>query len=253
MNDINFDFTDRAYFVSGGSRGIGKAIVEALAKAGASCAVTYRSNDEDSMHSWAEGLSLGGVRVLPMRLDVRDPAAVRQSVGTALTQLGKLDGLVNNAGITRDELSLSMANSSWLDVIETNLNGSFFLAREVLKGLVRRKSGRIVNIASVSGITGLPGQANYCASKGGLIAMTRALALEMARFNIQVNALAPGFIETEMLQTMRENQRAGALQKVPGRRFGSAMEVAKAVLFMLSDAAAYMTGQTVVLDGGMTA
>jgi 3-oxoacyl-[acyl-carrier protein] reductase len=252
MNDVVFDFTDRVYFVSGGSRGIGKAIVEALAKAGASCAVTYRSDDE-SVHSWALGLSCGGARVLPLRLDVRDPEAVRRAVAAAVSELGKLDGLVNNAGITRDEISIKMADSSWQDVIETNLNGSFFLAREVLKGLVRRGGGRIVNIASVSGITGLPGQANYCASKGGLIAMTRSLALEMARFNIQINALAPGFIDTEMLQALPENQRAGALQKVPARRFGSALEVAKAVLFLLSDAAAYMTGQTMVLDGGLTA
>jgi 3-oxoacyl-[acyl-carrier protein] reductase len=236
--------------VTGASRGIGRAIVLALCRQGADCAFTF-SRDTEAAESLAAEAKAMGRTALPVQLDARDFDGVRTLVDRVKEQFGRLDLLVNNAGITRDRSLMMMSRDEWTDVIDTNLNGVFNATRACIITFLKQKSGNIVNIASVSGIHPLAGQSNYAAAKAGVIGLTKALAREVAAYNIRVNAVAPGFIETAMTGEMNAKAREKVLQMVPLGRFGIPEEVAQAVLFLLSDRSRYITGQTVQLDGGL--
>jgi 3-oxoacyl-[acyl-carrier protein] reductase len=236
--------------VTGGSRGIGRAIVRAICEQGADCAFTY-SSDRAAADSLAEEIATLGRTAVPVQLDAKDFDGARGLIDRVKEQFGRLDMLVNNAGITRDRSLMMMSREEWADVIDTNLNGVFNTTRASIITFLKQKSGNIVNISSVSGIHPLPGQANYAAAKAGVIGLTKAVAQEVAAYNIRVNAVAPGFIETSMTRELSEKARNNALKKVPLGRFGTADEVAQTVLFLLSDRSRYITGQTLQLDGGL--
>lgn len=252
MAKINFDFSGSTVLVTGGSRGIGKAIVAALAEAGANVAFTYRSNEEAAQKVCAE-LEAHPGKLLAVQTDAADPDLAPKVYAEVEEKLGPVDGLVNNAGITDDMAMFRMGADNWRRVIQTNLDGTFFLSQAAVKAMIHNKAGKIVNMTSVSGMVASPGQTNYSASKAGIIGMTRSLAAEVARFNIQVNAIAPGFIATEMMDAMPEKAIKGAKKKIPAKRFGETREVAELVMYLLSPASDFITGQTVVIDGGMTA
>ncbi|QOJ14923.1 MAG: 3-oxoacyl-[acyl-carrier-protein] reductase [Planctomycetia bacterium] len=235
--------------VSGGSRGIGRAICASLARAGATVVAAARSTD--AVSGWlAEESGLEG-RVHPAALDVTDEARVEQLVAEVVARHERIDILVNNAGITRDGLLMSMETPQFDEVLNTNLRGAFFLMRACSRPMIRARRGRVVNIASISGIAGNAGQANYAAAKAGLIGMTKSFAKEVAKRGITVNAVAPGFIETDMTDVLPEKVRDHYRELIPMQRFGAAREIADAVLFLAGPGAAYMTGQTLVVDGGL--
>ena len=192
-----------------------------------------------------------GRKALPIQLDVRDFEGAKKLIDTIKKEFGKLDILVNNAGITRDKSLMMMSQEDWSDVIDTNLTGVFNTTRACIISFLKQKSGNIVNISSVSGIHPLAGQANYSAAKAGVIGFTKALAKEVAPYNVRVNAVAPGFIDTEMTMELGQQLKEKFLDMIPLRRFGTADEVANVVLFLLSDSSQYITGQTVQLDGGL--
>jgi 3-oxoacyl-[acyl-carrier protein] reductase len=236
--------------VTGGSRGIGSAVTRLLSREGAVCAFTY-SRDQNAAHALVKELSQSGRRVLSFQRDARDFEGAKSLIEEVKKELGGLDILVNNAGITRDKSLAMMAPEEWSDVIDTNLTGVFNTTRASIITFLKQKSGVIVNISSMSGIHPLPGQSNYAAAKAGVIGFTKALAREVAPYNIRVNALAPGFVETEMTAALTEKKREQFLQMIPLGRFGTAEEVAHAVLFLATDQARYITGQTLQLDGGL--
>jgi 3-oxoacyl-[acyl-carrier protein] reductase len=236
--------------VTGGTRGIGRSIVLAICEAGADCAFTY-SNNRDAAESISEKVRRLGRRALPVQLDVRDFEGAKTLVDTVKTEFGQLDILVNNAGITKDKSLMMMSQEDWSDVIDTNLTGVFNTTRACIITFLKQKSGNIVNIASVSGIHPLAGQVNYAAAKAGVIGFTKSLAMEVAPYKIRVNAVAPGFITTEMTAELGEKVKDKYLKMIPLQRFGTVDEVAKAVLFLLSDESQYITGQTLQLDGGL--
>jgi 3-oxoacyl-[acyl-carrier protein] reductase len=236
--------------VTGGTRGIGRAIVLAVCEAGADCAFTYAGNRNAAESLSGEVHSIGR-RALPIQLDVRDFEGAKTLVDTVKTEFGQLDILVNNAGITKDKSLMMMGHDDWSDVIDTNLTGVFNTTRACIITFLKQKSGNIVNISSVSGIHPLPGQVNYAAAKAGVIGFTKSLAQEVAPYNIRVNAVAPGFISTEMTAELSDKAREKFLDMIPLKRFGSVDEVAQAVLFLLNDASQYITGQTIQLDGGL--
>ena len=243
---------NKTILVTGGSRGIGRAVVLELAERGANVAFTYR-RDADSARS-VEKLALErGANATGYQLDVRSQSDAEWLV--QLLDLGRrgLDGLVNNAGIRMDRTLLHMSETEWSSVIDTNLNGVFRLTRTVLPAMQRRRRGRIVNISSVSGINGLAGQSNYAAAKAGVIGFTKALAKEAALFGVSVNAIAPGPVDTEMLDGLDPKQMQRLLQGVPMRRLCTAAEVAMLTAFLLDEALspAYLTAQAIALDGGM--
>ena len=231
-------------FVTGGSRGIGKAIVTALVAEGCRVTFTYRSAEAEAN----ELVALNPNLLTAFQHDAVDFAKSKEVVAAAIEKMNGLDFLVNNAGMLANKPLTIMNEQDWDSVIDTNLKSVFNLSRCVVPHLMRRRSGRIVNIASVGGLRGLVGQTNYCASKGGAIAFTAALAKELARGNITVNSVAPGFIETDMTKTIPESYRNDVLKNIPAGRFGKAEEVAGAVLFLVSPAAQYITGQTLVVD-----
>jgi 3-oxoacyl-[acyl-carrier protein] reductase len=246
---MNIDLTDKKYLVTGGSRGIGKAIVERLVQAGATVAFTYK-NSQAEAEKIVQELNH---KAFAFKADISDEHASEQLIENVENQIGELDGLINNAGITMDKPFFKMDTQSWQAVIDTNLNGTFYLSKAVINKFIRRDNTKIINMASVSGLRGSAGQANYSASKAAIMAFTKTLAVEFARFNVQVNAIAPGFIETEMVAQMDENVKKNIRQMVPARRMGKASEVADSVLFLLSPAANYITGHTLVIDGGLMA
>ena len=237
--------------VTGASRGIGAVIARRLAQEGARVAVNYQSSEE-AARQVVQSITDGGGEAAVMAGDVSQEDSANTLVKQVLEQWGRIDILVNNAGITRDRLLLRMTPEDWDRVLEVNLRGAFLCTKYVMPHLIRRRQGRVVNISSVVGLGGNPGQANYAASKAGLIGFTKAVAREVASRNITVNALAPGFIDSGgMVDQMTEEARNLALSRIPMARFGSADDVAEGVVFLCSPGAAYITGQVLTIDGGM--
>lgn len=234
--------------VTGASRGIGAAIAAELAGAGWPVAVNYRA-DRDGAEAIVERLREVGGAACAIRADVSDPAAIDRLIGEAEEELGNVLVLVNNAGLTADGLSMRLTDEDWDRVLQTNLSAAFRLTRRAVGPMMRARYGRIVNVASVVGVRANAGQANYAASKAGLIAFTRTVAVEVARRGVTVNAVAPGLIDTEMTAGIS----AGLAEAIPARRAGTPEEVAACVGFLASDAASYVTGTTLTVDGGMTA
>lgn len=246
---MELSLKDKVALITGASRGIGRAVALALAEAGAKVALCSRSTPTDDLAR--EIASLGG-ETLSFALDVSQADEVEPMFETILARWERLDILVNNAGITRDTLLLRMKESDWDEVIQVNLKSAFLCTRAALKPMLKQRWGRIINISSVSGITGNAGQGNYAASKAGLIALTRSIALEVGSRSITCNAVAPGFIETDMTSGLSDEIKRKAQERVPLGRFGQPEEVANMVLFLSTDAAAYITGQVMVVDGGLS-
>jgi 3-oxoacyl-[acyl-carrier protein] reductase len=242
----------RIAVVTGGSRGIGKAIVERLAAAGLEVHFTFVSN-EQAAAAVVEQARAAGRSARAHRVDARDVAASRALVEGLVAEQGRIDVLVNNAGVTADKLLPMMSDDEWSTVLDTSLSGLFGTAKPAAKQMMRQRSGRIVNLTSVSGLVGIPGQANYCAAKAAIIGFTRSLARELAPWGVSVNAVAPGFVETDMIAGFSPEQRKAALERVPMRRFGTTDEVGELVRYLAVDAPAYVTGQTIVIDGGLIA
>jgi 3-oxoacyl-[acyl-carrier protein] reductase len=241
---------DKVAIVTGGTRGIGRAIVLAICKEGADCAFTYVQN-RTAAESLAEEVHRIGRKALPVKVDARNYEGAKTLVEAVKKEFGRLDMLINNAGITRDKSLMMMNSDDWSEVIDTNLTGVFNTSRACIITFLKQKSGTIVNISSVSGIHPLPGQTNYAAAKAGVIGFTKSLAKEVALYNVRVNAVAPGFIDTEMTSEFGEKEKKKFLNMIPLQRFGTPEEVAQAVLFLLSEDSQYITGQTLQLDGGL--
>jgi 3-oxoacyl-[acyl-carrier protein] reductase len=237
--------------VTGGGTGIGRAIALTLARSGADVVVVNRSNVEAAESVAAEIEKLGR-RSLALKADVSKAADAENIVSQVLTSFGRLDILVNNAGTTRDMLLLRMTEEDWDTVIDTNLKGVFLVAKAAVKPMVKQRKGKIINISSVMGLIGSAGQTNYCASKAGVIGFTRSLAKELGARNIQVNAVAPGFIETAMTHSLKDDYRETILKNIPAGRLGTVEDIAETVLFLASPASDYITGQTLTVDGGLT-
>jgi 3-oxoacyl-[acyl-carrier protein] reductase len=244
------DLTGKSALVTGGSRGIGKAIALRLARQGADVAFSYRGNADAAKKTAAEIESIG-TKAVAIQGDVKDPGSAEAVVKSALEAFGKVDILVNNAGITRDDLIMRMTEEAWRDVLETNLFGAFWMTKAVTRPMLKARAGRIVNITSVSGQAGQMGQANYSSAKAGLIGLTKATARELASRGITVNAVAPGFVLTELTKDLPEALQAEITSRTPLGRFGTTEEVADAVAFLASDEAAYITGQVLAVDGGL--
>lgn len=242
--------------VTGASRGIGQSIALDLARHGVNLALLSRSGPEETAEqaqAILSGRNASGAeaKAVAYRVDVSDSGAVSDTFGNVLSDFGRVDFLVNNAGITRDNLILKMKDSEWSEVLDANLTGAFHCLRASARPLMRQRSGKIVNVASVVGLIGNAGQLNYAASKGGLIALTRSAAKEMASRGVTVNAVAPGFIETDMTANLSEPARANLMESIPLGRIGTVEEVSRVVAFLLSDGGNYITGQVIVVDGGM--
>jgi 3-oxoacyl-[acyl-carrier protein] reductase len=244
------DLTGKTALVTGGSRGIGRAVVTRLATQGADVAFSYRGNEEAARSCTSEIEALGR-KGLAVQADVRDPEGAESLVAQAIEALGKLDILVNNAGITRDDLIMRMGIDAWREVLETNLFGAFYTTKAVMRPMLRARYGRIINMTSVAGIAGNAGQANYSSAKAGLIGLTKATAREIASRGITVNAVAPGFVTTELTDTLPEAIKKGILDATPLGRFAAPDEIAYAVAFLASDEAAYITGHVLTVDGGL--
>jgi len=248
---IQVDLSGQTAIVTGASRGIGKSIALALGRAGAKVACVARS-EEKLAETVGEITDAGGTaKAYPA--DVTDSAAAQQVIEGVVGEWGQLDILVNNAGITRDTLIPRMSDEEWDDVIATNLRSVFLFTRGAIQEMMRKRSGRIINISSVSGIMGNPGQSNYSASKAGIIGFTQTVAREIAGRKVTVNSICPGFIATEMTDALGPAVQDEVKKRVPAKRLGEAEEVADAVLYLASESAAYITGQTLVIDGGLTA
>jgi 3-oxoacyl-[acyl-carrier protein] reductase len=250
-SSLSVDLSGQVALVTGASQGLGRAVAVELGRNGALVGCVARNAEK-----LAETVQLvvdAGGQAEAFSCDVTDGESVNAVVEAVCEKWEKLDILVNNAGITRDTLMPRMTDEQFDEVIMTNLKGAFLFARAASMKMMRARYGRIINMSSVSGIVGNPGQTNYSASKAGLIGMTRSLALELAKRHVTVNAVAPGFIESEMTRVLGELVIEEVIKRIPMRRIGSPADIAAAVLFLASDAAAYITGQTIVVDGGMTA
>jgi 3-oxoacyl-[acyl-carrier protein] reductase len=241
-----FDLTGKTALITGATGGIGAAIARALHRAGATVALSgTRAAVLEELQTEL------GERCHVVACNLSDPADVEKLIPAAEAALGGLDILVNNAGITRDGLAMRMKDEDWQQVLDVNLTAAFRLARAAMKGMMKKRWGRIVNITSVVGVTGNPGQANYVAAKAGIIGLSKSLAQELASRNITVNAVAPGFIATPMTDVLNDKQKEAILGKVPAGRLGTPEEIAAAVLYLASAEAAYVTGQTLHVNGGM--
>jgi 3-oxoacyl-[acyl-carrier protein] reductase len=244
------DLTGKSALVTGGSRGIGRAIATRLATQGADIAFTYKGNAAAAAETVGiiEGL---GRRAISIQADARDPEAADAVVKETLETFGKVDILVNNAGVTRDDLIMRMTEEAWREVLETNLFGAFWMTKAVTRPMLKARAGRIVNITSVSGQAGQMGQANYSSAKAGLIGLTKASARELASRGITVNAVAPGFVLTELTQDLPQPLMDEITNRTPLARFGTTQEIADAVAFLASDEAGYITGHVLAVDGGL--
>lgn len=242
--------TGKTAIVTGGSRGIGRAVALALAEAGASVAIIYAGNTKAAEET-KQAVEEKGVQAMAIQCDVSDEKAVADMVKAVKKEWGRVDILVNNAGITRDGLLMIMKEEDWQAVLNTNLNGAFHCTKAVSRLMMKQRSGSIINITSVVGETGNAGQANYAAAKAGLIGFTKSVAKEMASRNIRCNAVAPGYIATDMTAVLGEEAVDAMVKTIPMGRVAQPEEVAKAVLFLASDDASYITGQTLNVDGGM--
>lgn len=240
-------FENQVAIVTGASRGIGLAIAKRLAEDGAKIAAVARSKETAEKAAAA----LDADRARPYAVDVADARAVAAVCQQILSDLGRADILVNNAGLTRDGLAMRMSEEDWDVVIDTNLKGAFNFIQGVMRPMIKQRAGRIINIASVSGLMGNAGQANYAASKAGLIGLTKTLARELASRSITVNAVAPGFITTDMTDVLPENVKSAVISQIPLGRFGEPEDIAAAVSFLASAEAKYITGQVLTVDGGM--
>lgn len=239
-------FEGKIALVTGASRGIGKAIALTLAARGSTVIGTATSDKgAEAISAYLDGKGKG------FALNVTDPASIDETLNNIRQQFGEIDILVNNAGITRDNLLMRMKDDEWQDIIDTNLSSVYRLSKSVLRAMMKKRCGRIISIASVVGVMGNAGQANYAAAKAGLIGFSKSLAREVASRGITVNVVAPGFIETDMTKALTDEQRAGILSQVPADRLGDAQEIASAVAFLASDEAGYITGETLHVNGGM--
>ena len=242
--------TNQVALVTGASRGIGRAIAMQLAAQGAKVVVNYSGSEASAKAVVAEIEAAGG-EALALQANVGDAESVKQLVEQTMTTYGRIDILVNNAGITRDNLLMRMKDDEWDDVLNINLKGVFLMTKAVTRPMMKQRAGRIINISSIVGVAGNAGQANYVAAKAGVIGLTKTTAQELASRNILVNAIAPGFITTEMTDKLSEELKAQMLKQIPLARLGQPEDIAKAVVFFASDAANYITGQTLHIDGGM--
>jgi len=245
------EMAGKVALVTGSSRGLGKAIAIKLGSMGAKIAVNYVSNEESAAVAVREIAATGG-EACAFKADVSDAAAVKAMVREITDKWGKTDILVNNAGVTRDQLLPRMSEDAWDTVLDTHLKGAYLCTRFALRSMMAQGWGRIINIASVAGIIGNAGQANYSAAKGGLIALTKSAARELGPVNITVNAIAPGFIVTDMTDSMAEEWRELVLERIPLKRYGQPSDVAELVAFLASDRASYITAQIISIDGGLT-
>ncbi|PPR17153.1 MAG: 3-oxoacyl-[acyl-carrier-protein] reductase FabG [Alphaproteobacteria bacterium MarineAlpha9_Bin3] len=241
-----FNLENKTALVTGASGGIGEAIAFALNKQGAKVCIT--GTNEDKLNNINKKSSMSYSQVI---CNLKQREDLKNLVGNVEKEIGNIDILVNNAGITYDQLAMRMSEEMWDDVLATNLYASFFLSKSVMRNMMKKKFGRIIQISSVVGFTGNPGQSNYVASKAALVGMTKSLALEVASRNITVNCIAPGFIKTSMTDALNEDQKNALLEKIPSRKFGLPEDIAAAAVYLSSDEASYINGSTIHLNGGL--
>jgi 3-oxoacyl-[acyl-carrier protein] reductase len=244
------DLAGKGIIITGAARGIGHAIALEAARRGANVAFNYLRS-EPRAAELKDRIETLGVKAMPFKVDVGDLKGVREMVNAVKKEFGAIDGLVNNAGLTRDKLLMMMTEEDWREVLRTNLTGAFNFARAAIFMMMKAKRGAVLNVTSVSGLVGMAGQVNYSAAKAGVIGMTKAMAKEVGRMGVRVNALALGFIETDMTATLPAENRAAALNLIPLGRFGTVEDVAPMAVFLLSDAAAYISGAVIQVDGGL--